>query len=143
MRGGADPAFLYFSHVEAEFGWEGRTLGEEIDYLVTVAQRGSVLSYNNFGNVAHTKQDNLVAIIKAMIDEGLAYHQVATMDLTWDYVGDQRRILWEDENPDGSARTYAYLLNTVVPWLSSHGISREHIESMVIATPRRLLAGSK
>ena len=47
---GADLKHCYFSHVEATFGWSGRTVEQEIDYLQTVVKKGSTLSFNNFGN---------------------------------------------------------------------------------------------
>lgn len=49
-RAGADLRHCYFSHVEASFGWGGRTVEQEIDYLQGVVEKGSSLSFNNFGN---------------------------------------------------------------------------------------------
>ncbi|HEY8359039.1 MAG TPA: hypothetical protein VIL30_16400, partial [Ramlibacter sp.] len=51
---GANLTKVYYSHVEAEQGWEGRTLAQQIQYLLDVVRKGSTLSYNNFGNWAHT-----------------------------------------------------------------------------------------
>ena len=36
LRAGADLNRVFFSHVEAEFGWQGRTLKEEAIYLETI-----------------------------------------------------------------------------------------------------------
>jgi phosphotriesterase-related protein len=138
-RGGADLGRVYFSHVEAEFGWEGRSLQEQIRYLLQVASRGSVLCYNNFGNVAHTSEENLLAIISAMIGEGYVDRQVATMDLIWSYPQGRRQILWEDINPEGAERTYAYLLSRVLPWLRENHIPESAVSAMVRETPHRLL----
>jgi len=48
-KSGADPDHCYFSHVEAEFGWEGRSLEDEVKYLLDVARKGGALLFNNFG----------------------------------------------------------------------------------------------
>jgi len=49
-QAGADLKHCYFSHVEAAFGWSGRSVEQEIDYLQGVVEKGSSLSFNNFGN---------------------------------------------------------------------------------------------
>ena len=138
---GADLRKVYFSHVEAEFGWEGRSIDEEVEVLLEIVERGSVLCYNNFGNVAHTKEENLHAIIKALIDNGYADHQLATMDTVWGYEDGERKILWEDINPEGKDRMYGYLLSHALPRLRNAGISEEDIRKMIMDTPRRLFGG--
>ena len=141
--GGADLTKVYFSHTEAEFGWEGRGLEQEIEYLRGVVSKGSTLSYNNFGNWAHTKPESLLAIITALIKYGYSDKQVATMDVVWDYDDmSNRRILWSDINADGPRRTYGYLLTDAVPWMRSGGISEDHIRKMIESNPRRLLGRS-
>jgi phosphotriesterase-related protein len=141
-KAGADLNKLYFSHTEAEQGWEGRSLEQEIKYLTTVVARGSTLAYNNFGNWAHTKPESLIAIIRALIEAGYGDRQVATIDLVWSYDPDgKRKVLWSDINADGPRRTYAYVLSDVVPWLRSYGIAEEDIKKMILGNPRRLFEG--
>jgi len=135
---GADLRKVYYSHVEAEKGWEGRSLSEQIDHLEQVVSKGSTLSYNNFGNWAHTSEESLSSIILAMIERGYGDNQVATMDLVFNYMDGTRKVLWEDINPDGKIRSYAYLLSHVVPWLISHGVEMEHITKMIEGTPQRI-----
>jgi predicted metal-dependent phosphotriesterase family hydrolase len=135
---GADLSKVYYSHVEAEFGWEGRTLSQQIDYLEEVVRKGSTLSYNNFGNWAHTRPEHLSAIIGALVDRGYSDHHVATMDLIFDYVAGQRKVLWEDINVDGKDRTYSYLLSHAVPWMISEGVSATDVGKMIQHTPARI-----
>jgi phosphotriesterase-related protein len=138
--GGADLAKVYFSHTEAEFGWEGRDLEHEIEYLLDVVAKGSTLSYNNFGNWAHTKPESLLAIITALIESGYSDNQIATMDVVWSYdKTSNRRILWSDINTDGPRRAYSYLLSDAVPWMQAGGISDADIRRMIEHTPKRLL----
>ncbi len=67
---GADLSRWYFSHVDATFGWEGRTVEQEIDYLERVVEKGSFLSFNNFGNWNHTKTGDLALIINELTARG-------------------------------------------------------------------------
>jgi phosphotriesterase-related protein len=141
-RAGADLSRVYFSHVEAEFGWEGRSLEQEQSYLKSVVAKGSTLSYNNFGNWAHTKPESLIAIIKALVDGGFEKNQVATIDFVWDYDEDgQQKILWADINADGPRRTYSYVMSDVVPWLRSMKVAEADIRRMIVDNPRRLFEG--
>lgn len=136
---GADLSRVYFSHTEAEFGWEGRTVLEELEYLEDVARRGSCLCFNNFGNVAHTTVDNLATLLKGLAEAGFLDRILLTMDLIWDYAEGRRAILWEDINPDGPLRLYGYLLTHVLPWLRGLGFTKAEIRLMTAATPERLL----
>lgn len=79
---GADLNHCYFSHVEATFGWSGRTVQQEIDYLQGVVAKGSSLSFNNFGNWNHTKPADLALIIQELAKRGYDDRMVATIDMT-------------------------------------------------------------
>lgn len=135
---GADLKRVYFSHVEAEFGWEGRSIEEQLDYLTEVAAKGSCFSYNNFGNWAHTKPEHLLKIMQGMIERGYADRQFATMDLVLEGKNGQIKVLWEEINPDGKERTYSYLLKKALPWMMENGISEENAQKMVHENVARL-----
>jgi predicted metal-dependent phosphotriesterase family hydrolase len=60
------------------------------------------------------------------------------MDLIFGYQDGQRKILWEDINPDGKIRSYAYLISHVIPWMRSAGIAEDLIDKMTRGTPRRI-----
>lgn len=135
---GADLRRCYFSHIEATFGWEGRSVEQEIDYLEGVVAKGSTLCFNNFGNWNHTKPEDLALIIRELARRGHADRLVATMDLTWSFEQGKLKVLWEDTNAGGRDRTYAYLLDTAVPWMHANGISREVTDRMILGNPRRI-----
>jgi phosphotriesterase-related protein len=135
---GADLSKIYFSHIEAEFGWEGRTIEDEIDYLEDIIKKGSYLSYNNFGNWAHTKEENLLKLITELNASGYSDKQFATLDFIWSYENGIRKILWEDINPEGKERSYEYLLKKVLPWMYANGISNENSMKMVWDNPQKL-----
>jgi phosphotriesterase-related protein len=135
---GADLRHCYFSHVEATFGWSGRTVEQEIDYLQGVVNKGSSLSFNNFGNWNHTKPTDLARIILELTKRGYDDRMVATIDLTWTVENGNIKILWGDTNEDGNDRTYSYPLRTVVPWMKEQGLPKATIDKFMIDNPRRL-----
>ncbi len=124
---GADLNHVYFSHVEATFGWSGRKVEQEIDYLESVVKKGSMLSFNNFGNWNHTKPEDLALIIRELTKRGYDDRMVATMDLTWSFENDDLKILWGDTNDDGNDRTYSYLLRKAVPWMKETGVQEKSV----------------
>ena len=135
---GADLRHCYFSHVEATFGWSGRTVEQEIDYLQGVVAKGSTLSFNNFGNWNHTKAKDLARIIQELARRGHDDRMVATMDVTWSFQDGNLKVLWEDTNPGGKDRTYAYLLEKAVPWMQANGITKASTDKLIAANPRRI-----
>lgn len=137
-QAGANLEHCYFSHVEATFGWSGRNVEQEIDYLQGVVEKGSILSFNNFGNWNHTTPDDLALIIKELLRRGYDDHMVATMDVTWSFENGDIKLLWEDTNDGGKDRNYSYLLRKVVPWLQNEGISQKSVMKMIVDNPKRL-----
>lgn len=137
-RAGADLRRCYFSHIEATFGWSGRSVEQEIDYLEGVVAKGSALSFNNFGNWNHTKPEDLARIIRELARRGYADRLVATMDVTWSFEQGKLKLLWEDTNVNGRDRTYAYLLDTAVPWMHANGIAKEDTDKFILNNPRRI-----
>jgi phosphotriesterase-related protein len=133
---GADLNHVYFSHVEATFGWSGRKVGKEIDYLENVVKKGSTLSFNNFGNWYHTKPEDLALIIRELTKRGYDDRMVATMDLTWSFENGDLKILWGDTNEDGNDRTYSYLLRKAVPWMRENRISKKSGNKFILDNPR-------
>jgi predicted metal-dependent phosphotriesterase family hydrolase len=137
---GADLNHVYFSHVEAAFGWSGRNVDQEIDYLEQVVKKGSTLSFNNFGNWNHTKPEDLIKIISQLVKRGYDDHMVATMDLTWSFENDSLKILWGDTNEGGEDRTYSYLTRKAIPWMRENGIPEKSINKFVVDNPKRLFS---
>ena len=135
---GADLSRCYFSHVEATFGWSGRSVDQETDYLQGVVEKGSTLSFNNFGNWNHTKPEDLARIIKELVRQGYDDRLVATMDVTWSFEKGNLKVLWEDTNENGKDRTYSYLLRKAVPWMDENGITKPSIDKFLVDNPRRL-----
>ncbi len=137
---GADLNHCYFSHVEATFGWSGRNVEQEIEYLTKVVEKGSTLSFNNFGNWNHTKPEDLALIINELTKRGFDDRMVATMDLTWSFEGENLKILWSDTNEGGEDRTYSYLLRKAVPWMKENGVPEQSVNKFIKDNPRRIFS---
>ena len=137
-QAGADLNHCYYSHVEATFGWSGRNVEQEIEYLAKVVGKGSTLSYNNFGNWNHTKPEDLALIINELVKRGFDSRMVATMDLTWSFENDNLKILWSDTNEGGEDRTYSYLLRKAVPWMKENGVPEKSVNKFILDNPRRI-----
>lgn len=135
---GADLKRCYFSHVEATFGWSGRTVDEEIEYLQGVVEKGSTFSFNNFGNWKHTKPHELARIIQELTRRGYDDRMAATMDVAWSFKNGKIELLWEDINEDGKDRAYSYLLRKAVPWMRASGIPERSIQKFILDNPRRI-----
>ncbi len=136
---GADLSRVYFSHTEANFGWEGRTFEEEVKLLEGVMEKGSFLSFNNFNNWTHTPEDCLADLIKTFAADGYSGKLLATMDYVATYNSSGKlEVLWEDICSDGAARDYSYIISHVVPWMRSKGIDEDTINAMNYANPVKL-----
>jgi phosphotriesterase-related protein len=84
VSAGADPSKCFFSHVEAEFGWKGRSREQEAEYLLAIAREGGHLLFNNFGFEFDTPWNDLVYLIRYLCDKGYAGRVLTSVDCNWD-----------------------------------------------------------
>ena len=141
LRGGADLNRVFFSHVEAEFGWQGRSVREEAVYLEAIASKGGSLLFNNFGFEWDTPWPDLVFLLKHLCDAGLQEKVLISMDVnwTWNRAG-QIEFEAEADHPGAERRTYAYMLTEVVPALLKAGFTQKDIDIFLIDNPRKFFA---
>ena len=141
LRGGADLNRVFFSHVEAEFGWQGRSVREEAVYLEAIARKGGALLFNNFGFEWDTPWPDLVFLLKHLCDAGLQEKVLISMDVnwTWNRAG-QIEFEAEADHPGAERRTYAYMLTEVVPALLKTGFTQKDIDIFLIDNPRKFFA---
>lgn len=138
LRSGADPEHIFFSHVEAEFGWEGRNLKEEALYLLDIVNKGSYLLFNNFGFEFDTPEEDLIYILKFLADKGYIEKILISVDMNFQ-VNNEGKIILEaaDVHPDCSQRVYSYLFSYVIPTLLKNGFSHEDINTIFVKNPQR------
>jgi phosphotriesterase-related protein len=143
MKGDADINHCYFSHVEAEFGWEGRSLQQEAEYLLDVARKGGSLLFNNFGFEHDTPWEDLVYLIKYLVEKGYASKVLVSMDANWRIQRNGRALLADEtKNPECGRRDYAYLFTHSIPEMLEAGITRENINTFLVENPKAILQPS-
>jgi phosphotriesterase-related protein len=142
---GADIRATLYSHVEAEFGWEGRSREEEARYLEDVARAGGYLLFNNFDFEFDTPFGDLLYLINYFEESGYGDRVFVSIDANW-VIDDDGRIWHEAEkaHPETGKRTYAYAITHAAPMLMAAGVSLQRIWRYLVESPRRyfeVLAG--
>lgn len=141
---GADPDRIYMSHVEAEFGWEGRTLKEEAAHLEALGKDGASFFFNNFALWRDTPEEDLMYLMHYLTDKGLADRILFGMDGNFHF-DDIGNIWWEaeDEYPEYGCRDYAYTYTGVIPMMRRWGFTDDHFHMFLVETPRRLFSTTR
>jgi phosphotriesterase-related protein len=137
-RAGADLNRAFFSHVEAEFGWEGRSVKEEAKYLEDIARQGGSLLFNNFGFEWDTPWPDLTYLVHHLCDAGCQDKVLMSMDVNWTW-NSAGQIEFEAaaQHPDAARRTYAYMMTDTVPALLAAGFTEKDIHTFLVDNPRQ------
>lgn len=143
QRAGADLNRVFFSHVEAEFGWEGRSVQEEAKYLEAIARQGGSLLFNNFGFEWDTPWPDLVYLLHYLCDAGLQEKVLMSVDMNWTW-NKEGKVEFEAEaqHPEAARRTFAYLVTDTIPALREAGFSDQDIQTFLVENPRTFFARS-
>ena len=138
LDAGANPGHIFFSHVEAKFGWEGRDVRQEAKYLLDIAKKGSYLLFNNFGFEFDTPKEELVYILKFLADRGCLDRILISVDMNYQ-VNEEGVIVLEasDTHPECSKRVFSYLITDVIPVLYEEGFSKADVDSIFNKNPER------
>lgn len=137
-KNGADINATFYSHVEAEFGWEGRSLEEEAQYLEDVTRAGGYLQFNNFDFEFDTPFEDMLYLINYFEENGYGDRIFISIDANWTF--DEEGRIWheaEKQHPETGKRTYAYTITHAVPMLMSAGVSLQRISKYLIDNPRQ------
>jgi len=135
---GADISATFYSHIEAEFGWDGRSLAEEAEYLKDVTQAGGFLQFNNFDFEFDTPFPDMLYLINYLEEQGYGDKVFISIDANWEF--DEAGRAWheaEREHPETGKRTYAYAMTNAVPMLMAAGVSLQRITRYLVDNPRR------
>jgi phosphotriesterase-related protein len=136
---GATIEATYYSHIEAEFGWEGRSLEEETAYLADVCAAGGYLQFNNFDFEFDTPFSDMLSLVNTLGQTGHGDRILYSIDANWEFDEDGRP--WheaERKHPETGKRTYAYAITHATPMLMSAGVSLQRINRYLVENPRRL-----
>jgi len=138
LKAGANPDYIFFSHIEAKFGWEGRNLKQQCEHLLNIVKEGSYLLFNNFGFEFDTPKDEIIYILKYLSDKGYMNNLLISVDMNYQ-VNEEGSIILEaaDGYPECEKRVYSYLLTDVVPVLKAAGFSSENVDTLFVKNPMR------
>ncbi len=129
----------YYCHVEAEFGWEGRPLREEADYLADVCRAGGYLHFNNFDFEFDTPFPDMVFLMDYLERAGHGDKVLYSIDTNWEFDEDGRPWHEQERNhPKTGKRTYAYCITHATPMLMAAGVSLQRVYESLVDNPRRL-----
>lgn len=144
IRAGADPERIYLSHVEAEFGWEGRTLHQQAKYLEAIVREGGSLYFNNFGFEFDTPHKDLMYLMHYLCDRGYGNRVIFGVDANFRFDEDGR-VYWEaeKEHPEAGARDFAYTYTGAIPLMRKWGFTEKHLHTFLVENPRRMFSTTR
>jgi len=106
----------------------------DLDYLMKIADQGSILGMDRFGMNAMLALDDRVATIVALVKRGYLDRLALSHDC----------FCWSDFFPSEAARqgylpehSYLYVSRMVIPALLEAGITQDQVDTMLVDNPRR------
>lgn len=144
LAAGADPERIYHSHVEAGFGWEGRSLREQAKYLEEICAIGASLFFNNFAFEFDTPHEDMMYLIHFLCDRGYAHRILFGMDSNFRFDEDGNPY-WEAEreHPEAGVRTYSYTYTGAIPLMRRWGFTDLHFHTFLVENPRRIFSSTR
>lgn len=141
-KAGASLERVYFSHIECESGWEGRTLEEEAHYLANISRRGGSLLFNNFG-FEHSKLGtpwrDMIYLFKYLCDKGFSDRVLISVDANFRITKDgQIELEAQQEHFKNVRRVYSFLFTDAIPSLLKAGFTEDDIEQFIVRNPVRI-----
>ncbi len=133
----------FYSHVEAEFGWDGRTKEQEGEYLLDVAKAGGYLHFNNFDFEFDTPFPDMLYLINYLEAQGCGHRIFFSIDTNWSF--DEDGNIWHEaqrQHPETGRRTYAYAITDAATMLMKSGVSLQRIWKYLVDNPRRYFEAS-
>ena len=109
----------------------------DVDYLTELADSGAYLGMDRFGIDILLPFEDRVQTLVSLVDKGLAERMVLSQDaschIDWFPPGVREAALpnWR----------YTHIVDDVLPALRAAGVGERDIELMLVANPRRILAG--
>jgi phosphotriesterase-related protein len=143
-QAGADPERIYHCHVEAEFGWEGRTLKEQAKHLEAIAREGGSLYFNNFGFEFDTPHEDLMYLMHYLCDRGYEHRVLFGVDANFRFDEDGN-LYWEaeKEHPETGVRDYAYTYMGAIPLMRKWGFTDEHFHTFLVENPKWMFSTTR
>ena len=128
----------FYSHIEAKFGWDGRTVDQQAEYLRDVAEAGGYLQFNNFDFEFDTPFGEMMFLIDYLEEHGCGEKIFISIDCNFSMDDDGR--VWHEaqkEHPETGKRTHAYAITHAIPMMMASGVSLQRINKYFMENPRR------
>ena len=107
----------------------------DLEYLQTMLREGSVLGMDRFGVDAYCTTEQRIQTVARLCEQGWASQLVLSHDAAC-------HIDWFDDEmlkANVPNWNYMHISRDVLPRMREQGITEEHISTMLVETPRRLL----
>lgn len=137
VENGANPAKLFFSHIEAKFGWGGLSREQMGQQLLRIAKGGGHLMFNNFGYEFDTPWEDLVYLIRMLCENGLREKVLISCDCYWHWENGKMIFNIDNVHPETRNKTYAYMITDAVPALLKAGFSAKDIHTFLVDNPAK------
>ena len=138
IKNGADPTKLFFSHVEAEFGWGGLNREQIGKQRLRIAKGGGHLLFNNFGYAFATPWEDLVYLIRLLCENGFREKVLTSCDCYWHWENGKMIFNVDDIHPETRNKTYSYMITDAVPDLLKAGFSANDIHAFLVYIPQHI-----
>jgi phosphotriesterase-related protein len=139
LRAGADLSHVFYSHVEAKYGWDSRDVHEELEFYLALLKEGSRIQFNNFDFYFDTPKDELLFLLRGVADKGYLDRIFVSIDMNYDI--DPDGSIWPEAtkaHPETRKRDYAYIINETIPLLRDEaGFTQKEIDTIFIENPKR------
>jgi phosphotriesterase-related protein len=135
-RAGANLNQVFFSHIDTESGFEGRTIHEQACYLEEIARMGGGILLNNFGCSFYTAPEHEIYLMRHLCDAGLQEKVLISIDCNWNW-NLAGKIEFEEEanHPEAGRRTYGFMMTDTVPELLKAGFTEDDIRMFLVENP--------
>lgn len=140
VEAGADPEKIYLSHTEQESGWEGRSVDEQIEYLLEITRRGGSLFFSNFGWEFLSQEKNIKRLMLELCEKGYRNRLLIGSDANYK-VDAEGNTWWEEQknHPELPLKNFAYTYTYNIPLLKKWGFSDGDLNTFLVQNPRQLL----
>lgn len=110
----------------------------DLDYLRGLMDNGSTLGMDRFGSVAYLPDDDRVATIVTLCEQGYADRMTLSHDAGFYSVNTEPSFRAKN-TPDWH---HAHISDNILPELRRRGVTEEQITQMMVTNPARLLPAS-
>ena len=138
---GADPQRIYISHTEQESGWEGRSVGEQIEYLLEITRQGGSLYFSTFGWDFLSREENLKRLMVTICENGFQDQLLFSADANYK-VDEDGNIWWEEQrdHPELPVKNFSHTFTTTLPLLKKWGFTDADIKHLLFENPKAMFS---